>query len=112
MPMAPAELTEKARRLLASTLLLAVGAAWLVGAAVLGWQVLQWLRTSVWHEVPFLQFFVHVGIDMSAAYSPTSWQGLAKIARWILDLPLSTALPIAVTGAAGGIASTLNLSLE
>ena len=68
-------------------------AAWLAAVlwflGVLGYQVLGWLQTGQWKSLPFVVVFNHFDIILDAVYSPQSWIGIARIAQWILGLPLS-----------------------
>ncbi|MDP1683303.1 MAG: hypothetical protein Q8L39_16210 [Burkholderiales bacterium] len=67
----------------------------LLGAlAILGWQVFYWLRTSIWIPVPLYEALAYLGIDITRVYMPTDWQGLAKVVQWLLDVPLTIAVPI------------------
>ena len=83
-------------------LILSIIAAGIFAVAVIGWQVYTWLRLGAWPGLPFFDLFKYFEIDLSIVYAPTDWQGLAKIARWILDLPLSLCVPLLIV-LAGGI---------
>lgn len=79
---------------------LAIFASLIFAAVVLGWQIYYWLRTSVWIPLPLAYAFDYIGIDLSSVYMPSSWQGLAEIAQWLLNLPMSLGVPtIGVLGA-------------
>jgi hypothetical protein len=58
---------------------LAVGA----GVLIFGWQLLEWLRTDIWHPMP-LDLAVR-GIRRLGA----DWLGLQRVYDWVLALPLS-----------------------
>lgn len=62
----------------------------LAGIAIFGLQCLVWLRVGHWEEMGLSHLLV--GTEFyQMAYSPTDWQGLASILRWVLDTPLSLA---------------------
>ena len=63
---------------------------------VVGWQLLKWLKSSEWHAVPVASAFRFLELDLTSVYAPSGWTGLAKIAQWFLDLPLSLVLPTVV----------------
>jgi hypothetical protein len=75
-------------------ILIAYFAAFLFGMGILGWQVFHWLRTSDWVPIEFSAAFVYFGVDLMNVYFPSDWQGLAKVARWVLAQPLTLAVPI------------------
>ncbi|MDO9107139.1 MAG: hypothetical protein Q7U57_19530 [Methylovulum sp.] len=81
-----------------------VTAAYTVGflcsLAILGWQVFHWLRTSIWIPLPMSETFSYLGIDLTRIYMPSDWQGLAKIAQWLLDIPLAIGTPAILIAAA------------
>lgn len=73
----------------------------LFGIAVVGWQTFGWLRTDQWTSFPFANALHMINIDLSSAYEPQSWLGLAKATRWVLELPASFACPASVMVLAG-----------
>ncbi len=83
-------------------LLSSVSAAGVFAVTVIGWQVYTWLRLGAWPELPFFELFRYFEIDLTIVYAPTDWHGIAKIAQWILDLPLSLSVPVLIV-LAGGI---------
>lgn len=79
----------------AESILLAAYVVGLLGAlAILGWQVFQWLRTSIWIPLPIYEAFAYLDIDLTNIYMPNDWQGLARVAQWLLDVPLAIGAPI------------------
>lgn len=62
-------------------------------AAIFGWQIFHWLRSSIWIPIPTHEAFVYLGIDLTSVYMPDDWKGLAKVARWLLDTPLAIGAP-------------------
>ena len=83
-------------------LLSSVSAAGVFAVTVIGWQVYTWLRLGAWPELPFFELFRYFEIDLTIVYAPTDWHGIAKIAQWILGLPLSLSVPVLIV-LAGGI---------
>lgn len=79
-------------------------AAYVVGGlaalAIFGWQVFHWLRTSIWIPIPTYEAFAYLGIDLTSVYMPADWQGLAKVAQWLLDVPLAICAPAILIAAA------------
>ena len=73
-----------------------------LGLAIGGWQVYGWLRVGAWTPLPLVGILEGVGLDLSRVYNPSNWHGVARIARWVLDLPLVLCLPIAIVGTAAG----------
>jgi hypothetical protein len=67
----------------------------LAGIATFGWQVVKWARTGFWTPMPVLVAFRFLGLDHSSVYSPKDWYGLARVGRWLLELPLSLCLIMA-----------------
>lgn len=85
----------------AEFIVLAAYAVGLLNAlAIFGWQVFHWLRTSTWVPLPFYEAFAYLGIDVTSIYMPTDWQGLAKVAQCMLDVPLSIAIPVMLVSVA------------
>jgi hypothetical protein len=72
----------------------------LCALVILGWQVFHWLRTSTWTPLPMYEAFSYVGIDLTRVYMPSDWQGLAKLAQWLLDIPLAIGAPAILIAAA------------
>lgn len=72
----------------------AYGAAFVFAAIVVMWQSFHWLKTSFWQPISMLDGFFWVGLDLSTAYLANNWLGLAKIAQWLLEMPLSLGFPI------------------
>lgn len=35
----------------------------------------------------------YLGIDLTSVYIPSDWHGLAKVAQWLLDVPLAIGAP-------------------
>ena len=70
---------------------LAVGL--IFGIGVVGWQTFGWLKADQWTSFPFGNALHMINIDLSSVYEPQSWLGLAKAARWVLELPASFACP-------------------
>ncbi len=68
--------------------------------AILGWQIFHWLRTGVWIPLRMYEAFSYFGIDLTHIYTPSNWQGLAKIAQWLLDFPLVIGTPTILITAA------------
>jgi len=68
----------------------------LFALTVVGWQVTNYLKRGVWHELPFSIVFRWIGVDVSAVYAPNSWVGLANMSAWVLDTPMSVTLPLVV----------------
>ena len=67
--------------------------SFLGGAGVLAYQIIDWLKTGEWFPVPVWKIFELMGSDLS--FIPEiEWRGLQKILLWLLDLPLSIALPV------------------
>ena len=60
---------------------------WFLG--IVGYQTIYWLRIGEWKVVSFAVTFDYFGIDLSHIYYPQSWIGVARIAQWVLSLPLS-----------------------
>lgn len=60
---------------------------------IVGWQCIYWLRAGEWLPVPLSVVFDYFGIDLDDVYSPKNWIGLAKVAQWVLNLPLSATGP-------------------
>ena len=77
-------------------LLLAYVASSIFALSIVGWQVIHWLRFDVWQQVPLSAGTAFIGIGLQWIYQPSSWLGLAKVARWVLDLPISLAAPFIV----------------
>lgn len=63
-------------------------------ALVIGWQVLHWLQTGEWQPLPFLVALEFIGVNTESAYAPKSWIGMAKVARFLLELPMSIMVPV------------------
>jgi hypothetical protein len=76
-----------------SVVIAAYGVGSMGALAILGWQVFHWLRTSIWIPLPMYEAFSYLGIDLTRVYMPTDWQGLAKVAHWLLDVPLAIGAP-------------------
>ena len=55
------------------------------GLALLAYQSYLWLKTGAWVEYPMRVFLQKADIDLTAVYSPQSWQGVAAVARWFID---------------------------
>lgn len=64
------------------------GAGFLGAILALGYQIYQWLKTGVWIELPFYVMFDWLEIDLSVIGN-MEWQGVKKILKWLLELPLS-----------------------
>ena len=60
-------------------LMVAVGA----GIVIFGYQIVEWLRTDIWHPMP-----LDVGIGGIRKLG-SAWLGLQRIYDWVLALPLS-----------------------
>ena len=73
----------------------------LFGLAVVGWQTFGWLKTDQWTSFPFASALHMINIDMSSVYEPQSWLGVARAARWVLELPASFACPASLIVLAG-----------
>ena len=73
----------------------------LFGLAVVGWQTFGWLKTDQWTSFPFASALHMINIDMSSVYEPKSWLGVARAARWVLELPASFACPASLIVLAG-----------
>lgn len=87
-----------------------IGGIGFMGAAVLGYQILQWLKTGVWIEMPLSMLFVWFQFDLSPVMN-MEWQGTKKIILWFLDLPLSLVLPV-VGGALAYLVCAIYLPKE
>ncbi|MFP8833016.1 hypothetical protein ACLIJR_01965 [Hydrogenophaga sp. XSHU_21] len=68
-------------------------ALWFFG--LLGYQCWHWLAYGQWLPIPTSIAFEYLQIDLTPVYAPESWFGLARVCRWLLDLPLSVTGPIA-----------------
>ena len=68
----------------------------LFGLIVIGWQVYTWLRIGAWPSLPFSEAFIYFNVNLTNIYYPSDWQGLAKIAQWVLNLPLSICVPVLI----------------
>jgi hypothetical protein len=68
-------------------------ALWVVG--LLGYQCWHWLAFGEWRPLPTSMAFEYLEIDLTAIYAPESWFGLARVGRWMLELPLSITVPVA-----------------
>jgi len=79
---------------------LAIPIGLLSGLAIIGWQVYGWLRVSVWTPLPVVRVFEGLGLDLTRVYNPSDWHGVARIAQWMLDLPLALCLPMVIIGTA------------
>lgn len=87
-------------------------AAWVVASlmsvavissvGIIASQLYLWLRSGTWIALPLVVLFEYLGMGLDPVYQPRDWQGVAKIARWLLDLPLSIALPAVLVAAAMG----------
>jgi hypothetical protein len=53
-----------------------------------GWQVYHWLRTGHWYGLSVATSLAYFGVDLSPLYEPSQWEGIAKIGRWMLELPM------------------------
>jgi hypothetical protein len=75
----------------------------LTGYLILGFQGILWLKDGHWTPFAMREIVsVFVG-DAPIPYPTLSWQGIQKIAVWLLDAPLSIGLMVvgAVTVVAG-----------
>lgn len=61
----------------------------LTAVGIFVYQVYHWAMTLDWPPIPVRWVFDFFGISLHAVYGPTDW--LARIARWLLELPLSLA---------------------
>lgn len=66
----------------------------MIGICIVIWQVFHWLKTGVWIPVPLSKVLITLEEDLSSAYHPQSWIGVAKIAQWFLKQPASLCVPI------------------
>jgi len=73
-----------------------VGVLWWIGSpvSVLGWQIYTWLKHGVWTPLAMHQVFASLGIGLEGIYHPTDWKGLAIVAQWFLEWPMSIGLPV------------------
>jgi hypothetical protein len=62
--------------------------------SVFGWQIFHWLRMSEWVAMPVSEIFNYFGIFLTYVYFPSDWYGLARIAQWMLDIPMAVAVPV------------------
>jgi hypothetical protein len=60
------------------------------GAAVIGWQVLEWLRLGAWPVVTVQSLFNHFDL----ARPESSWVGVQKIIDYVLASSLAAAFPV------------------
>lgn len=65
---------------------------WFLGGfIVLGYQIVQWLKTAIWVELPMYVVFDWLEIELSFI-SDMKWQGIKAILIWLLEWPLSATL--------------------
>lgn len=70
--------------------------AGLSAVGIIGYQVYFYLRWGGWRALPLSELLERVGIDTTALYAPQSWQGAAKIGRWLVELPSVFAVPLTI----------------
>jgi hypothetical protein len=70
----------------------------IVGICFVIWQIHNWAKTGAWISLPLSTAFRYYGYDLDSVYNPQNWIGLAKIAQWLLKLPISLCIPIIVGG--------------
>lgn len=76
---------------------LSLALLFLAGAAILGWQILLWLKSGEWTSYTWADAFAWAGpLDLP------NGRGVEKILRWIGHLPLCL-LPVAIAFAVGGL---------
>ena len=77
--------------------------------AIIGWQTFTWLESGAWPELPLVTLFKFFEADLSFIYNPSDWYGIAKIAQWVLDLPLSVCIPLLILLTGGFIHTAFDL---
>lgn len=70
--------------------------AGLAAVGILGYQVYFYLRWGGWRGLPLSELLDGIGIDTTGLYAPQSWQGAAKIGRWVVELPAVFVIPITI----------------
>ena len=78
-----------------------VAILWILG--IVGYQAIHWLRFGEWKAIPCISAFDYFGLNLAFIYDPQSWIGLARIAQWILSLPLSLVGALLIVFLAGAI---------
>ncbi len=73
---------------------LGFGCSVVAAVGILGFQIFVWAKSGEWISIPIAYGLALIGIDTAPIYDPTNWVGLASLARWFVDLPLSVLLPI------------------
>ena len=73
---------------------LGFGGSVLGGLGVFGVQIFLWAKSGTWVSVEFAELFLAIGVDLSPVFYPTDWIGVASVAKWFLELPLSLCLPV------------------
>ena len=58
------------------------------------WQIYNWAKTGVWIHLPLSTAFRHYGYDLDLIYNPQNWVGVAKIAQWLLKIPITLCILI------------------
>lgn len=66
-----------------------LAAAFLAPAAVLGYQSVYWLRHGQWPGLTLWDGLAFIGIDVLLPLPPDAWEGVVKIALYMLGMPLS-----------------------
>ena len=62
----------------------AFGCCFLVGSAVVDWQVFQWLKTGQWYPVTLSAALEYLKFP----YPDLEWRGVQKILDFLLDFPI------------------------
>ena len=81
--------TPRRRRLVEQLDAWGVGCGLLIAVGIFVYQVYHWGTTLDWPSIPVRWAFDFFGIGLGAVYGATDWEFIAKIARVLLDLPLS-----------------------
>lgn len=68
----------------------------LAGAGLLLWHCFNWLKSGFWAPIPARSAFDYFDMNLAFIFNPTEWFGLAKILRWLLELPLFIIGPVVV----------------
>ncbi len=85
----------------------------LIGAlAILGYQIFQWLKTGSWHPLPLSFVLDWLGTDLTPIYAPRDWHGVAKIAQYIVEMPLAFVVFLLGCGGSCYFYSRLGLLFE
>lgn len=70
--------------------------AGMTAVGIFGYQVYFYLRWGGWRALPLSELLGGIGIDTTALYAPQSWQGAAKIGRWLVELPSVFVVPVTI----------------